>query len=221
MKSTPIPLSIKLPIEGSMKKIDVSIVRVYERDCWHWDRKLRPLIKKHAKNHPAAKWHWYWLFRSTKIVEKSRGRDVSCWHLALEIQGQNIPIASMLLSEGFPHVADPSKKSVFIWYVCSLPKEVLAAYGSPKCELILHNLVNLAIKRSIDSGFKGRIGLHAMSMPNPTADLKLLKLYRDNCRLDWLDESPIKKLSPFRVSDGRYLYADEVLATALLTSLKW
>jgi hypothetical protein len=103
----------------------------------------------------------------------------------------------------------------FVWFMCAADKRVLAEHfhlaNPPSLGAVL---LDSAMALSENAGLKGRIGLHAAA----SGGTKLLGFYR-NAGLQQLPASARLPAPIKRANDGRFFYATERAAAALLA--KW
>lgn len=123
----------------------------------------------------------------------------------------------MSIVEEYPHLANNSKSSLFVWFLSRAPDAYLRTAlragrdGVPK--LLMQIGVDVAITHSFDLGHEGRIGLHAAPAG---ADL-LLRKYEHDCGMVRLPEGVALPLGFRRVmapNRGRYFYHSEETALA-------
>jgi hypothetical protein len=90
------------------------------------------------------------------------GRQSMYVQLLVRGNGQMVPIAQMILSAGYPFLADKTLRSVYLWYLAAAPESYLSNFRIPKVR-VLPYLLDTAIQVSFQLGFEGRICLHAAS----------------------------------------------------------
>lgn len=209
----------RLPLPDTAALLPVAIERVDADAAHYWDQTVGPAIRDLRRED--AKWKWANLYYGLGLLEKLSSRRVSLFQaFAGNAQGNAVPLATMLLSAGYPFCANKSQPSVFLWFLASAPKELLASLGVPRPDLIGTALVDAAVQHSIACGYDGRLMLHAAAKGTQPRNTGLLKYYRDATRLRRVPQA-IRLPSFFRHNDGRYFAVDEKLAEALSRSLDY
>lgn len=210
----------RLPLKGSTQFIDVEIVQGTIDDAGRWDDKIQPHIAKKSER-VDAKWRWRQLYKTTSMFEAPLGRQVSLYCLNVPgSDGDSVPLAIMLLSEGYPSLDGSQPGSVFLWFLASAPNEALQhlGYTHPKPEMIMSALVDIAIQRSYELGYDGRVGLHAAQ----EGGRHLYCAYRDQVRMAALrGRAKLTLVRKLRGNDERYFWCDPKLSQSLTNSLDY
>lgn len=210
----------RLPLYEKESFIDVNIRQGTAHDPVNWHKLVQPHIVASRPHAPDAKWKWPWLVTYCEKSEKFRGRAVSLFCLEVPgSAGKAVPAAMLILSEGYPALDGCTTPCVYIWYMASAPDKARIALGAPeKLAMVLETLLDIAIQRSYELGYDGRVGLHA----DASGGELLYSKYRDRARMTALKKqvslSMGRKLGG---NDQRYFWTDPKLAQSLSNSLDY
>lgn len=189
-------------------------------DALRWRALVQPHIR--AAGRLDAAWDWPSIYKLSLACERTFGRNVSLQCIDIVNGGGTpLPLAIMLLSEGYPALDRRGQRGVLLWYLAAAPASALRAMGvmDQKPALVLRAIIDAAIQCSIRHGYDGRVGLHAA----PAGKDALFRKYRDDARMTALgDEVNLSLLRRLRSGkDGRYFWVDPVLARSLSASLDY
>lgn len=189
-------------------------------DAQLWHALVQPHIRTVRRLH--ASWDWPVLYRRWQFFERTFRRKASL--LCIDMpngEQRSVPLAILLLSEGYPALDHGGQRSVFIWYLAASPDKALRAMGfeHQRPALVLHAIIDAAIQRSFQLGYDGRVGLHA----SPEGKDELFRKYRDDVRMMSLgDEVMLSLLRRLKGGkDGRYFCLDPVQARLLSSGLDY
>ncbi|WP_143142495.1 hypothetical protein [Nitrosovibrio sp. Nv17] len=216
-------MTLSLPIfyartaPDSQKSKDAIPIRTSLMSMEHavtWDTKIQPSILSEPER---ADRYWSWsLFRSIfplALYARRRQRCIALTTLAKNESGKAVPAAMSLFIEKYPHLPSSRQEAVFIWFISSAPKGVLANLGVKTTPSLGRILIDNALVASMNMGLEGRIGLHCAK----TGGDRLQKFYLNHCKLNHLPKGTPTSLG--YASDGRFFYTDENLADLLLQEL--
>ena len=144
------------------------------------------------------------------------GRTAMYLQLLVRGNGQMVPIAQMILSAGYPFLADKTLRSVYLWYLAATPESYLSNFRIPEVR-VLPYLLDTAIQVSFQLGFEGRICLHA-AFSGTNYDAALFSKYVQ------AGLTPLPANMPLRLTkrnDGRYFICDNREALALSSKLDY
>ncbi|MTV41301.1 hypothetical protein [Duganella radicis] len=206
----------RLPLHEKESFLNVRVRQCDASDAHNWKRLIQPHV---GPARPDAKWNWPWLFWQAGKSEALFKRVPSLF--CIEIAGSGgkaVPLAMMMLSEGYPALDGGYTPCVYIWYAAAAPGAALKALGAPpdKLSMILEALLDTAIQRSYELGYDGRVGLHA----DPSGGEQLFSKYRDKARMTpLLGNASLTVARKMKRNDGRYFWTDPKLAQSLSNSL--
>ena len=211
----------RLPFKDDSRYIDVNIRKGNMLDAEIWQEYVQGYIAEMGGRIDAG-WNWPALFTRWAMSESVMGRDVSLFCLEVPVEADTAaPLAIMLISEGYPSLDGSQENSVYLWYLASAPTTALRAMGfaHPRPCMIVEALLDVAIQRSYELGYDGRVGLHAAK----EGGSGLFNRYRDNVRMKALLSAASltvgRKLKGG--NDGRYFWTDPKLAQSLTNSLNY
>jgi hypothetical protein len=93
----------RLPLLERESFIDIDIRIGTAQDPLNWDKLVQPHIVAARPNAPDAKWRWPWIVWRSAKSENALGRSTSLFCLDVPSRsGSAVPMAMMLLSEGYP-----------------------------------------------------------------------------------------------------------------------
>jgi hypothetical protein len=185
-------------------------------DAIWWDQRLGP---KHARNRTRADRYWSWtaLLPMCHLVQLARRRYCRALVIWARADNQLFVRAGMsIMIERYPHldVTRPGESN-FLWFLSAADSQVLSReFGMSHPPALARVLLDNAIVLGQMSGHGGRIGLHAAR----AGGRGLLAVYL-KCGLSRLAASAPLPATVRRRNDGRYFYADEVLAERLAAAL--
>lgn len=196
--------------------VDIRVTDMTAGDALWWDRYLGP---HHARDRTRADRFWAWsvLLPMCHLVQLAKGRfcrPLVIW--ARADNGQFVRAGMSILIESYPHleVNDPSD-SCFVWFLSAGDSTVLKRQWRLSDPPSLGRvLLDSPIVLSQNSGWGGRIGLHAARQGGP----RLLNFYV-KCQLSRLAQSAALPPQVTRRNDGRFFYANSRAAGALAASL--
>jgi hypothetical protein len=210
----------RLPLRGSTDFIDVNIRPGTIDDARTWHEQVQPYMHKNKR--VDAAWNWPSMLKRYSFIESLRRRDVSLFCLELPgKKGNAVPLALMMLSEGYPAIDGSGQGSVFLWYLAKAPSPALNALGyafaSPA--LVLEALLDTAIQRSYELGYDGRVGLHAA----PEGGIDLFCKYRDDTRMTALLRKAVLSQGRRMLTgnDDRYFWTGPDLSRSLSKSFDY
>lgn len=155
-------------------------------------------------------------------IERRVGRDASLYCVEVPSSGGlAVPLAMMLLSEGYPSLDGSSRPSVYLWFLAAAPTTALKTLGytHSRPSLLVEALLDTAIQRSYELGYDGRVGLHAA----PEGGHGLYCRYRDGARMTALrgdvQLTYLRRL--MGAKDDRYFWSDPKLSQSLSNSLDY
>ena len=183
-----------------------------------WHQWVQPFVN--AVDGPQADkgWRWTWKWANTLLIGGLFGQQPRGFVVGVQPDERSfVPCIIMSLVEDYPHLADNSKSSLFVWYLSRAPDTYLrrALHAGPDAvpKLLMQIAVDIAITHSFDLGHEGRIGLHAA----PAGKDLLMRKYEHDCQMVRLPDDvalPVgfrKMMAPNR---GRYFYHSEDTALA-------
>jgi len=190
--------------------VDVKIAEGNLMGAWRWHQAIQaPFIANDPRRLFDHDWHWPGLLLWTSAAERALGRRAVFFQVNATLKsGGALPIAQMIVSDGYTYFPRNEDQCVLLWYVAAAPEQALAHHGFPPDLRLLKPLVDTAIQFSALRGYKGRLVLHAASCGDGPADQKLYDIYGKGLGLAVYD-GPLGKISYARANDGRYFYADE------------
>jgi len=185
-------------------------------DALWWDARLGP---KHASMAARADRFWSWsvLLPLCHLVQRAKRRycrPLVIW--ARTDEGRFLRSGMSVLIEGYPYLeVEHPGGSHFVWFMSAADAGVLATqFGMSHPPALGRVLLDNAIVLSQNAGLAGRIGLHAAAAGGDA----LLVVY-DRCGLTRLPATAALPLSVRWPNDGRFFYADELVAEALAATL--
>jgi len=195
--------------------VDIRVTDMTAGDALWWDRKFGP---HHARDRKRADRFWAWsvLLPMCHLVQLAKRRF--CRPLVIWTRADNrrfVRAGMSILIDDYPHldITDPSQSN-FLWFISAgdsavLTKE-LEVSDPPSLGRVL---LDCAVVLSENSGFGGRIGLHAARQGGQ----RLLDFYV-KCGLANLSQGTDLPPLVTRKNDGRFFYAG-VSAAARLAAL--
>jgi hypothetical protein len=200
-----LPTRAKPPTTPSATVIEANIL-----DAVTWHELVQPYIDADESRLDRG-WDWVKFLLLAELVEEIFGRQVTYVQIVCPAPGTEtlIPIAQMIMSSGYPFVAERTERPEFVWWLTTAPETFLVNHGIQPLSA-LKGLIDTAIQLSAIEGFEGRIGLHA----DPLGGADLLEKYA---------HAGLKRLGRFwpvivgnaRRNDGRYFYSDSELSLKL------
>jgi len=186
-------------------------------DTIWWDSRIGP---RHARITTRADrlWSWSMLLPMCNLVQLVKRRV--CRSLVIWTRAGNrqfVRAGMSILIERYPYldVAAPAGDSHFVWFISAADSGVLSAqFGVAEPPALGRIFLDNGVVLSQNGGFAGRIGLHAASAGGPS----LLTVYV-KCGLSRLPSAAPLPGSIRRKNDGRFFYADELVAEALASAL--
>jgi len=185
-------------------------------DAAWWDARMGP---HHVRKPKRADRYWTWsvLLIACHLVQLARKRHLRplvVW--ARADNGRYLRVAMSIIIENYPHLeAGPPAEGHFLWFLCAADKGVLARhFGFANPPSLGRVLLDNAMVLSENAGLSGRIGLHAAR----AGGAALLAFYRDS-GLRRLPAGATLPRAIKRRNDGRFFYADETTAGALMSKL--
>lgn len=200
--------------------IDIHVHEGAMTDARRWHALVQPHIR--ASGRLDAGWEWPSMYKRSQICERTFSRNASLQCIDIvNGAGTLVPLAIMLLSEGYPALDRRGQRGIFLWYLAAAPANALHAMGltQQRPMLVLRAIIDAAIQCSIRRGYDGRVGLHAARAGKEA----LLRKYRDDvCMTALGDEVNLSLLRRIRSGkDGRYFWVDPVRARSLSASLDY
>jgi hypothetical protein len=209
-----------LPVRGETSLIDIRVHKGAMGEARRWQALVQPHVRACGRLDGA--WDWPSMYQRSQIFERTFGRNASLHCIDIvDGRGMPLPLAMLLLSEGYPALDGRGQRSVFLWYLAAAPASALRAMGVRKQKplLVLRAIIDAAIQCSIRLGYDGRVGLHAA----PAGKDALFRKYRDDACMTALGDDVFLSLMR-RIKggkDGRYFWVDPVLARSLSASLDY
>jgi hypothetical protein len=196
--------------------VDLRVTDMTAADALWWDVRLGP---KHATIATRADRFWSWsvLLPLCHVVQRAKGRH--CRPLVIWARtdsGRFLRVGMSILIEGYPHldVAQPGD-SYFVWFMSAADAGVLTSeFGVSHPPALGRVLLDDAIVLSQNTGFGGRIGLHAAVAGRDA----LLRVYQ-RCGLLRLPRAAGLPAQVRRPNDGRFFFASEAVAEGLAAAL--
>lgn len=198
--------------------MDIQVHQGTTADAQLWHANVQPYVRRARRLD--ADWNWPVLYRSSQIFERTFRRKASLQCIDISnSEGRAVPLAIMLFSEGYPALDLCRYRSVFLWYLAAAPSAALQSMGLAhrRPALVLRAIIDAAIQHSVQLGYQGRVGLHAMAAGKD----ELLRKYRDEVRMRSLGRELTLSL-PRRLkggNDGRYFCVDPLLAKSLTAGM--
>jgi hypothetical protein len=195
-----------------LRLVEIRTTDMTAADANWWDAHLRPHHSRMATR-ADRNWRWSVLLPMSHLVQLAKRRfcrPLVFW--ARADNGQFVRAGMSILIEEYPHldINDPGD-SDFLWFISAADSEVLSAhFGVSDPPALGRVLIDSAIVLSQNSGFLGRIGLHAAKK----GGANLLTVY-GKCGLKSLPATALLPSAISRKNDGRFFYADEPTAEAL------
>jgi hypothetical protein len=198
------------------RAVPIRITDMTGNDAAWWDARMGP---HHVRKPRRADRYWSWsaLLLVAHLVQLSKQRH--CRPLVIWARADNglyLRVAMTIVIENYLRLDAPEPPGAhFVWFLCAADKGVLTRhFGFSNPPSLGRVLLDAAMVLSENAGLAGRIGLHAAR----AGGAALTAFYRD-CGLRRLAPgrplpAPIK-----RRNDGRFFYADETTAAALLSKL--
>jgi hypothetical protein len=137
--------------------------------------------------------------------------------------GNEIPIAMLLLVKNYVYLPDTKQGASFIWFLAAAPEQVLRDKLDGKKPSLLRALIDIGVVVSFRASYDGKMGLHA----DPSGGASLVDKYMacglkkmpDERHLPW-SRRLMQHLTATEGSIGCYLYADNAIALANMRKLK-
>jgi hypothetical protein len=185
-----------------------------------WHQYVQPWIDRSVDARADRGWRWPRIFATTQMIGNMLGQRPVGLVAGVVQRDEFMPVAMAMLVEAYPHLPDPSKQSVFLWYATRCPDQVMQMGLKTTSDAVPKRLmeitVDMAITHSFNKRYAGRVGLHAAKeggeeLCSKYATLGMIRL-------------PAKHSLPIGVrwrrsgNDGRYFYHSE--ETALRASQK-
>jgi hypothetical protein len=196
--------------------VDIRTTDMTANDALWWDARLGP---KHAQIRTRADRFWRWsvllpMCHLVQLAQRRYCRPLVTW--ARADSGRFLRTGMSILIEHYPYlnVSKPAQ-SHFVWFISAADPRVLQSdFGMSQPPALARLLLDNAIVLSQNSGFEGRMGLHAAA----AGGVALMNLY-GHCGLLHLPAAVDLPPSVHRPNDGRFFFADEPVAEALATAL--
>lgn len=195
------------------RRVRIRLSDMTGRDAAWWDARVQPTIALTAGR---ADRLWLWsailpTFLLHQLAKKRRCRPLVLW--AQRDDGRMVRAAMSFLIEGYPHL-DVAHGGLahFLWLVSAAPETILNRHGVSDPPSLGSISVDASMVLSENAGHAGRIGLHAA----PLGGARLLKLYGTSCGLHQLPAIAALPPEVRRANDGRFFYADDACAQALM-----
>lgn len=152
---------------------------------------VRRLIQNgHPPDQIPRHWHWDWGRKSDKLNYLA----YRCYGVECERRMEGLMLVALEGPQARARLApDAGKSLVYVDYLEAAPWNVKPLVDSPLFAGIGMLLMRVAVQASLDEGFKGRVGLHAL----PQAE----EFYRDKCGMACLGADPdYQKLSYYELT---------------------
>ncbi len=210
-----------LPAKGNFGRIPVRIKKQNFRIRLFWHNEVQKEINK-STGRADKGWNWVLKYIPLSVAVKTSASAEAYVYEGLSNHGKYsrkwLPIAMLAIRMPVPALHNNKLDSVYLWFLSTAPETILTKwFGNAQPGLVGQASVEKTISFSFHFGFGGRCGLHAS--PKGTG---LKKFYGDSCGLIPLPTNvaipdmllpPSKRGLPSNQSnDGRYFYADEIVA---------
>ncbi|HKT88446.1 MAG TPA: hypothetical protein VJQ59_08420 [Candidatus Sulfotelmatobacter sp.] len=204
------------PSRAKKIPVDIRVTDMKAADALWWDARLGPY---HAQLATRADrwWSWSALLPMAHLVQLAQRRF--CRALVTWVRadnGQFVRAGMSILIQHYPYLDFRTPDdSHFMWFMSAAEADVLRRnFGVSDPPSLGRVLLDNAIVLSQNAGLSGRIGLHAAAAGGPG----LLAFYV-KCGLLNLPSAAPLPAAVRRQNDGRFFYADDVVAAALATAL--
>jgi hypothetical protein len=149
-------------------------------DFWHTH------IQHHETDTVSKDWDWRKMLWWTAELEVAQGRKtIGIAVVAKTQQNIEVPVALMIVANGYPNVWDSTLKSFtngsWVWYIQKAPISAMSAMGMANVSA-LRNCVDAAVIVSMQHGTHGRLMLNS----SPKGGNELRKRYEHIMGLDAL-----------------------------------
>lgn len=199
--------------------VNIRVSPITYNDTKFWEQQIQPEIRQ-TPDRLDSNWNWPQLVTWLALSEALRFRKlVGYVALIQSATGLSVPAGMVLLSVGYPSLANPSQPSVFVWYLATAPSNALTRLQVARKPALLEVLVDVGMVESEARGYGGEIGLHAANHLNSPASMALYSAYQSRCGLTALP--PTVKLPGIRRNDGRYFTASPAVAANRMTALDY
>lgn len=153
-----LPHIAKLPVDGGF--VPVAVLRMTLQHCRWWHTHVQPVIDAEVAERADKKWVWPRLYRLTRAVSVAR----SCHGLVVAAvtttpQGL-VPLAMTRLVLPWPHLPERRRRSAFVWYLTTAPRQATAAL-LPSLKLpkaVGSAALDVAVTESFNRLLQGRSG---------------------------------------------------------------
>jgi hypothetical protein len=184
-------------------------------DAAWWDARIGA---RHAFMRRADRyWTWTILLPVLQLIQLRKRRF--CRALVLWARADNggfVRSGMSMFIEDYPYLgSSTAKSSEFVWFISAADPEVLATnFRMTRAPSLARIMLDMGIVLSQNAGFSGRIGLHAATAGGED----LLNLY-SHCGLLRLPAAAAFPQAIRRKNDGRFFYADEIVAETMAALL--
>jgi hypothetical protein len=196
--------------------VDVRVTDMAAADALWWDSRIAPR-QAHIAARADRLWIWSVLLPMCHLVQLTKRR--LCRPLVIWTRAGNgkfVRAGMSILIQRYPYLdVTTFHDSHFVWFISAADSSVLSTHFSVTDPPALGRvLLDNAIVLSQNAGLAGRIGLHAAVAGGPG----LLTVYV-KCGLLRLPAASPLPSAIHRKNDGRFFYADELIAEALAALL--
>lgn len=214
--------------DGTLNTANLQIVPMTQSLVEIWMQNVQPIVNAEYQHSAPdvdeklvradVNWDWnqYFSFHRlgnaierTTMIGANFAPTIALCLVVETLEGDLFPVGMLIAHRSFKcTVRKVKRRRLFTWYLADAPSEI---YGGallpeqPRLQGVAKALIDTSIQISLASGFGGEILLHACEK----GGAKLIKFYRDGCRMIQLDSSdPI--ISFFRANQARdrFFYMD-------------
>lgn len=183
-----------------------------------WHQWVQPFVDAVEGPQADKGWRWPLKWAETLLIGGLFGQQPRGFVIGVQSDERTfVPCIILSMVEDYPHLADNTKSSPFVWFLSRAPDSYLriALRANPDAvpKLLMQIAVDVAITHSFHLGQQGRIGLHAA----PAGEDLLMRKYEHDCGMVRLPEDVALPFGFRRVmvpNGGRYFYHSEDTALA-------
>lgn len=170
--------------DGTYIDVNIKGITAEMADFWHEN------IQPHETSKVSANWNWPKLLWRVAIWEQFRNRHWSGLAICTEsVHGNQVPIAFMIVSRGFPHIWDGIQKGyskgLWVWFIHKAPERALLQLGVKKDIKALRNCIDLATVESRLDGTHGRIMLNSSPLGGAELESKYAHIMGKDTKFDY------------------------------------
>jgi hypothetical protein len=155
----------RTPTSHKTTSYPVRVQRTTDKDLQWWDRYAKPMIDLVDPPRPDADWDW-WLITSVNAgFALMLGQHPECFSVVTDApKNKGEVVCGLIQLVGrYDYLPDNSLKSVYVWYLSTVPLETLQLFfkGAAIPKLLGQLALDVGVTRSFQQGWKGRTGLYA------------------------------------------------------------